>query len=92
MASGSTDAAGYWQQRWQAKQAAERLLAEVTRAHGVGARDILSPSRMPHVIAARWDYIARLRAEGMSIRRIARLVGRDRTTVRHALKKHAQAS
>jgi chromosomal replication initiator protein len=66
-----------------------RALAErIARAHGVTYEDMMSASRLKAVTAARHAFMAELRMTyAMSTPEIGRIVGRDHTSVMHALRK-----
>lgn len=65
---------------------ARGLAIRIARAHGVRSEDVLGPSRHPHLVAARRDLYAALRAKGWSYPAIGAFVGgRDHTTVMYAL-------
>jgi hypothetical protein len=64
-------------------------------AQGVAARRFLdagdlvtSRERYPHLVRARREWWAELRAQGRSLTEIGRLVGRDHATVLEALRTH----
>jgi chromosomal replication initiation ATPase DnaA len=63
------------------------IVREVASETGVPAALIISPSRAARAVFARDEVIRRLRATGRSLLSIGRLVGRDHTTVCHALQK-----
>jgi chromosomal replication initiation ATPase DnaA len=60
---------------------APRYLEAICKVSGLNKEDILSDSRERHLVRARQLFYACLRSEGTSWTRIARLVGRDHTTV-----------
>jgi chromosomal replication initiation ATPase DnaA len=62
------------------------LLAEVCDATGVDPLDIRGHARDPFTVSARWAWWALLRESGRSYPEIGRLVGRDHSSIIHALK------
>jgi len=62
------------------------LLAEICEATGVAALDIRGHARDPFTVSARWAWWALLRESGRSHSEIGRLVGRDHSSIIHALK------
>lgn len=67
------------------------VIEEVAERHGVPLRHVLSKRRDRHIVAARHAAIreVRERFDGDSLPNIAKLFGRDHTTVLHALRKGA---
>jgi len=55
--------------------------------HGVNRDDIIGPRRVQRIVDARWDVIRQLHFLGWSSGMIARVVNRDPSTVRHAIRK-----
>lgn len=55
--------------------------------HGVTPDDVFSRSRRKIVAAARGDVMYRLREDGFSTTQIGRWLGRDHTSVIHAIQK-----
>ena len=67
------------------------MIDQIAREYGITVDDLTGPSRRADVVAARWNAIARLRAEGMKLEAIGREVHRSHATVLHALKKGVPA-
>jgi chromosomal replication initiation ATPase DnaA len=68
----------------------ERTLADIApiaAVHGVSVEEILGKSRLANIVAARWDCFAMYRTGGKSTLQIGRIMGRDHSTVCHALQK-----
>lgn len=67
-----------------------QILNEVAMSHNISAQDIISERRQRNIVAARHEYIWRLRHETpMSMEAIGRRCGgRDHATVRHAIQAH----
>ena len=72
------------------KRTAKQIIADAARRHDVGPKDMTGPSRMPHIVAARWQAMSEIRRElGWSYPRIGQAFGgRDHTTVMHGIKVH----
>lgn len=66
------------------------ILARVADAHGLTPDDLRGPSRCAHVVQARWEAMAALRAEGASTTAIGRAVRRDHSTVMSGLRRWAE--
>lgn len=60
----------------------KRLLRILMTERSIGWRDLIA-SRIPEHVAKRVDIIIHLKAEGLSISDIARLLDRDHTSVMH---------
>lgn len=65
-------------------------LTAIVRAHGVPFEAMQSASRSRHIVAARWEAWAMLRARGWSLSSIGALFKRAHTTVMHGLAKRAE--
>lgn len=63
------------------------LVDWIAMKHGLPAEEMLGRSRAPHVVEARLNLFVCLRGKGWSLPRIGRLVGRDHTTILHALQR-----
>ncbi len=73
--------------RYRRAEAPHKLYVSLAASvFDVAAADIRSKSRARTVAYARWAVMVALRAEGRSLCDIARLLGRDHTTVSHGLK------
>lgn len=68
---------------------AQIYAAQEAWERNVATRDIFSPTRLPHVVAARTAVMRRLRDDGYSLMAIGRMMGRHHSTVIHALRKAA---
>lgn len=67
------------------------ILNQVSAAHGVTVEDILGQSRKARIVNARQAAMARMNAETkLSLPEIGRRMGRDHTTVLHAIRKVAK--
>lgn len=64
-----------------------RICEEVANEARVGVFDILGRSRLGHIAEARKDAMQKASAAGLSAAEIGRQMGRDHTTVLHALGK-----
>lgn len=72
--------------RWPAQ--ARAVADEVCRVHDIEIERVLAPTRKREVVAARQEIMARLHLDlGMSLPTVGALLGRDHTTVMHAVKK-----
>jgi len=70
----------------------ERNLADiglVALRHGFTRQDILSTCKTKKLVLARQDCIAMFRSRGLSTPQIGRIMGRDHSTIIHALQKIA---
>ena len=68
-----------------------RALHEVARKHGVHVRDIRSTNRTKYVVAARNELAHRLVRElGWSLPRTGEFIGRDHSTILHAVRQHEE--
>jgi chromosomal replication initiation ATPase DnaA len=64
-----------------------RIVAAVGRVWVVSQGEMLSPSRDAHFVEARWVAMHLMRSRlGIAARNVARLMGRDHSTVLHALR------
>ncbi len=54
---------------------------------GCDPQNILSRCRVPHLVQARWRLIKELRSNGYSLTQIGRQLGRDHTSILHALRR-----
>lgn len=64
------------------------LVAVVAARSGVGIRDILGRSRIPHIVSARHDAIALVYSHGnRSLPKMGRLFGLDHSTILYVIKK-----
>jgi len=63
------------------------LLHSVCEACAVGIRDLLGPSRFPHMVDARMYVAMALRSKGYPYAEIGRVLHRDRTTVRNLIER-----
>lgn len=59
----------------------------VCNEHSVSKEDLRSHSRKPHLVRARWDAMKLLRARGLSLPAIGRLLNRHHTTVLDGLRR-----
>jgi hypothetical protein len=64
-----------------------QLLADIGDAFGVTSMAILSPSRAPLTVQARWVYMLALRDAGYCCLQIGAACNRDRSTVLHGLRR-----
>lgn len=65
-------------------------LNSVAAIYKISPDDIVGPSRNRHLTDARWVFMKALRAKGrLSYPRIAKIVQRDQSTVRHACEEFA---
>ena len=62
------------------------ILEELSETYDVSPREVLSKRRIYKVVAVRWLLIKRLSELGYGVAAIGRAVGRDHSTVIHALK------
>lgn len=77
-----------WHQRHIKQSVLQPIVAEVSQKTHIPVERILSPDRSPHVVAARVELIKRLDAFGCySQSEIGRVIGRDHSSVNHALSK-----
>lgn len=73
----------------------ERNLADIgliALRHGFTREDILGPRKFKNLIRARQDCIAMFRKRGLSTTEIGRIMGRDHSTIVHALQQVAARS
>ncbi len=76
-----------WHQPTQAAQSVEQLLAEACARFGIHAADLRSASRDRSVVLARgWIGQEALVRKVATLSEISRLLGRDRSTLRHAMR------
>jgi hypothetical protein len=69
------------------KREVKRLIAEIAMLHGVAVEDILSERRTKQIALARQHVMVEMKARTpWSIAQIGRYLGRDHTSVLHALK------
>lgn len=61
------------------------LVACAAHLFGTTPRDILQPSRHPHIVRARWAVWWSMRFHGVSYNRIARRFSKNHTTVMHGV-------
>ena len=73
--------------RGEARRHAAALAYAVSVATGVSAADIIGRRRTACVVAARHDLFVAMWRRGFSIAEIGKTLGRDHTTVIHALRK-----
>jgi hypothetical protein len=64
----------------------QEIVNAVMAKHRVGPKDFFGPSRFAHVVAARRAATLRLQADGMRVPMIARVMRRDRSSVRYWLR------
>ena len=67
----------------------QQAVKSIERATGVSCAEIQGPSRKAHIVAARWQVIALLRARGWSLPKIGKELNRDHTTILYALRQIA---
>jgi chromosomal replication initiation ATPase DnaA len=67
------------------RQTFAQLAARVANRHGIAVRLMLSPQRYKHLVAARAELYAGLRAMGWSYPDIGRACDRDHTSIMYAL-------
>lgn len=73
----------------KAHRGAKLLMLDIALTHDVSVDDILSSSRKATIVAARQEFCARCRADlGLGVEAIGRLIGRDPSTVSHAIITH----
>lgn len=65
------------------------LVAQIARAHGFTASDLIGPSRVRPVCIVRWRAMKALRAKGRSLASIGRTFNRDHSSISHALERAA---
>lgn len=63
------------------------VLEGVARYRKLSVDDLRGPSRLPHIVRARWEVMAVLRRRGLSMEAIGRLINRNPTTVSHGLRR-----
>lgn len=63
------------------------VLEGVARYRQLSVDDLRGPSRLPHIVRARWEVMTILRRRGLSLVAIGRIVNRDNTTVSHGLRR-----
>ena len=69
---------------------AREIIATTASDHGLTVDDLVGKVRTRHISAARFEAMARIRAERkLSLPAIGRLFNRDHTTVLHALKAYS---
>lgn len=61
------------------------IIAEVSQASGISRRDIKGPARFAHIVRARHAVCYIAHRAGVSYSQIARELGRDHTTISHAV-------
>ena len=67
----------------------EEIIYRVAREHGIGPRDLRGPGRHRAVAWPRQQAMCELRAQGLSLPLIGRILGhRDHTTVIHGIRAH----
>jgi chromosomal replication initiation ATPase DnaA len=60
----------------------DRIMADVLRQHHIGKRDLLSESRLPHLVRARQELAGRAVNETrLSLESIGKRMNRDHTTI-----------
>lgn len=69
--------------RWA--RAGRAILEQVAKDHGISVRDLREPGRFKHLVKARVDAVARLRAEGLKVYQIATALNCDSSTVSYHL-------
>lgn len=62
-------------------------IAQVAAEYGLARADLTGPSRLPHICAARWEAMRRMRAKRLSTSSIGRLLNRNHATVVHGLRR-----
>ena len=73
--------------KWEPQQTLSRLVNATACAHGLTVPQILGDQRNRPIVRARWEFIVQAFELGYSHSEIARFLGRDHTTIGHALKK-----
>jgi chromosomal replication initiation ATPase DnaA len=69
------------------------IAMEVCRARGVTVRDLRGRSHAPHLVEARVEVMRRLASElGYSPQAIAKVLGRNRTTIIYHMRAHKEAA
>lgn len=69
------------------------IVAAVADKHDVTVADLKGPSRVKHIVAARFEAMARMYDLGIwSMPQIGRFFGRDHTTVLNGIRRHHGAS
>lgn len=69
---------------------AEPIIAAICQMAGLSQREVLSRSRKPNLVSVRGRIAIALRGQGMSYPAIGRALGRDHSTVMHAIRKATQ--
>lgn len=74
-------------QRNAATSKAQSAIAEAARRYGVSEADVMASGKRKGATQARQWVYTRLWHSGMSLPQVARVMGRDHTTVLHGIKK-----
>lgn len=65
------------------------VLPQIADFYDLSADDIRGPSRLPHIVRARWHVGLVLRDRGLSLSAIGLMVNRHHTAVLHGLRRLA---